>query len=146
MRRFSISYSLTIVAFITLFSTINCSKKDVGGGVNTTPVAKSSEAKLLTFEIKAALNTGLLQDVSGVVNESAKTVSLIVPPLATITNLVASYTVSSKAAATVSGAAQQSGVTANNYTNALNFTIIAEDGTFTLVRVSRTFKTHFSNL
>jgi hypothetical protein len=45
-----------------------------------------------------------------------------------LTSLKAAFTLSAGASASVNGVVQQSGVTANNYNNALTYTVTAEDG------------------
>ncbi len=118
-----------ILLFITIFTTVlfltatNCTKKDA------TSTAKSSEAKLISFDFKASSNPGLSQDVSGVVNESAKTVTVTLPPLTSVNSIVATFSISPKSTCKVGTVAQQIGTTANDFTNAVSYVVTAEDGT-----------------
>ena len=48
-----------------------------------------------------------------------------------VTNLIASFDLSYGATAAISGTDQESGVTANNFTNTVTYTVTAEDGTTT---------------
>ncbi|TSA35256.1 MAG: T9SS C-terminal target domain-containing protein, partial [Porphyromonadaceae bacterium] len=79
--------------------------------------------QMLTF----AFN-GLTPACTGVINETAKTVTVNVPYATNVTNLVASFTLSELASAKVGTVAQASGVTPNNFTASVVYTVIAEDG------------------
>ncbi len=116
---FIISLSMTVLLLVG----INCSKKE------SNLIAKSSEAKLLSFDFKAASNQGLTQDVSGTVNESNKTVTITLPPLTAVNNLIATFSISPKSTIKVGTIVQQSGTTANTFTNPVLYTVTAEDGT-----------------
>jgi len=64
---------------------------------------------------------------SGVINEGAKTIILTVPYGTVVTALVASFTATGISVKAV-GAEQTSGTTANDFTNAVSYTVTAEDG------------------
>ncbi len=64
---------------------------------------------------------------NGVVN--GNTISLQVPAGTDVKKLVASFTVSPGAIIKVGGVVQQSGVTPNDFSNPVTYTVVAEDGT-----------------
>jgi uncharacterized repeat protein (TIGR02543 family) len=92
-----------------------------------TAVWKSSK-QLLTFSFTKSVNTALTADVTGTVDQSAHTVAVTVPYGTTVTALVATFTCSEGASVTVGNTAQTSGTTENNFTNAVTYTVTAEDG------------------
>ncbi|MCK5136164.1 MAG: choice-of-anchor J domain-containing protein [Bacteroidales bacterium] len=63
-----------------------------------------------------------------VINAGSHTVNIEVEHETDLTNLVATFTLSDGATATVGGAAQESGITANDFTNPVNYLITAENG------------------
>ena len=81
--------------------------------------APSTEADILTFTIP--------NQVEGSVNADT-TVTITLPHGTDVTNLVATFTLSEGAKAEVNGVAQESGVTANDFTNDVVYKVTAEDG------------------
>jgi len=69
------------------------------------------------------------QTASAVINSTNKTVDIQVANGTILTNLVASFTLSAGATAYIGGTLQQSGVTVNDFTNPVTYTVTAEDGT-----------------
>lgn len=67
-------------------------------------------------------------DAIGYINQAASTVTIHVPYSQPVISLVASFTLSPLAKAYVGGVLQSSGLTANNFTNSVTYTVIAEDG------------------
>jgi len=67
---------------------------------------------------------GLDPDVVGVINKTARTISLEVPYTTDLTTLVASYTLTDGATAKVGTTNQVSGVTANDFTNPVTYAVI----------------------
>jgi len=65
---------------------------------------------------------------TGVINEAARTIALTVPSGTSLTALVASFHTTGASVA-VAGTPQVSGVTANNFTNPVTYTVTAGDGT-----------------
>src|SRR5574344_1363036 len=100
--------------------------------------AKSSEKQLTAFSFTAAANSVLTADVTGTIDQTAHTVSVTVPSGTAVTALVATFTCSDKAAVTVTSTAQTSGTTANNFTNAVVYTVTAEDGSTNMYSVTVT--------
>lgn len=86
-----------------------------------------SGCAITSFKFKAADNPGLQEDIIGTVNESAKTVSVTVPYSTELNNLIADFTLSSGATAKIGTTLQQSGITANNFSSQLTYTVTAED-------------------
>ena len=82
----------------------------------------SSLKDILTFRFN-----GLLTEAIGVIDPTGKTIIVNVPGETIVTNLVAIFTLSPLAIAKVGGSTQISGVTPNNFTQPVQYTIIAED-------------------
>jgi hypothetical protein len=83
--------------------------------------AGPSSAKAITaysFATPAAIGT---------INETAKTIDMLVPNGTNPTALVATFTLSQYASATVSGTAQVSGTTVNDFTNPVVYRVTAQD-------------------
>lgn len=72
--------------------------------------------------------------VAGTVDESAKTVTVILPNGTDLTSLVATFTTTGASVA-VAGAVQTSGTTAKNFSEPLTYTVIAADGSKTTYTV-----------
>jgi lysophospholipase L1-like esterase len=65
--------------------------------------------------------------VVGAINEAAKTIAVLAPNGTSLDSLVANFTLSARASATVSGTAQVSGTTPNDFTGPVVYTVTAED-------------------
>jgi len=99
--------------------------------VTVTEAGASQNNQLITFDFVA-----LDPDVIGVIDQVAKTVTLHVPFATDLTTLVATFTVSDFASAKIGTVVQQSGVTANDFTNPVVYSIIAQDGSTELYTVT----------
>jgi lysophospholipase L1-like esterase len=66
-------------------------------------------------------------NVTGIINETAKTITVLLPNGTSLNPLVANFTLSSKATAKVNATAQVSGTTPNDFTSSVVYTITAED-------------------
>ncbi len=100
--------------------------------VTVTVLPANSAKKLLTYWFDADYNTGLGMDQTGTVNETAKTVTVWIPWEARglVTGLKASFTLSTGALMTHSEDDQYpqvSGVTANDFTTPVAYTVWAEN-------------------
>ncbi|HAZ03973.1 MAG TPA: hypothetical protein DCY97_17645 [Marinilabiliales bacterium] len=84
----------------------------------------NTETKVLTYSFAA-------QTGAATINETNQTVTVEVAYGTNVANLVASFTLSTGATAKVGTDAQVSGVTANNFTNPVVYTITAEDAATT---------------
>ena len=71
------------------------------------------------------------QKGSTTINKTTRTITLAVRYGTSLTSLIASFTLSAGASAKVNGVAQQSGVTANNFTNDVIYAVTAADGVTT---------------
>ncbi|MBU2513735.1 DUF5018 domain-containing protein [bacterium] len=94
----------------------------------TVTVASPSEKSITAFAFKAEANAAQNVDVTGIIDESNRTISLTVPSNTDVTTLVATFTASG-ASVTVNGAAQTSGTTANDFTDTVTYLVTASDGT-----------------
>jgi hypothetical protein len=81
----------------------------------------NTEANILTFVLAA-------QTADAVINSTDHTVALEVPYGTNLTNLVPTFTLSAGADAKIGTIAQESGVTANDFSTMVTYTITAEDG------------------
>ncbi|NLA25641.1 MAG: T9SS type A sorting domain-containing protein [Bacteroidales bacterium] len=89
----------------------------------TTLLTLSTEADILTYTF------GDLDNEPATIDNTEKTVHVIVLEGTQLNELVATYTLSDGATATVNQVEQESGITANNFSGgALTYTITAEDG------------------
>ena len=75
--------------------------------------------------------------VTGIINESAKTISLTEPSGTPVTGLIASFT-RTGVSVKVGTAVQTSAITANNFTNPVSYSVMAADGTTTSYLVTVT--------
>lgn len=81
---------------------------------------KSSGTSITDFSIPGQLSPT-------VIDADSKTISVEVNALENVSNLTATFTLSNFATATVSGATQSSGFTANDFTDPVTYTVSAED-------------------
>ncbi len=107
--------------------TITAEDKSTKNYTVTVTKEASSAKNMSTFKFRAADNSALSRDVNGSVNNTANTVALTVPSGTDVTALKAYFELSAGASAKIGSTVQQSGVTANNFTNALTYTITAVD-------------------
>ncbi len=66
--------------------------------------------------------------VVGTINEATKTIAVLAPNGTSVASLVANFTLSARAGATVNGAAQVSDTTPNDFTAPVVYIVTAEDG------------------
>ncbi len=92
-----------------------------GGGSGSDPIVppSSSEKAITAFS---------LNDVSGIINETEKTIAISIPFGTDVTNMVATFTTTG-ARVRVGSMIQESGVTANNFTAPIIYTVTATDNT-----------------
>ncbi len=98
-----------------------------GSTQNFTVSILSSDKALITFSFAKADNSSLTEDCTGILNGT--TINVLVSSGADLTALKATYTASPKVVIKVGDAIQQSKVTINNFTLAVVYSVIAEDGT-----------------
>lgn len=93
-----------------------------------------SDAKAIT----AFSFAGLEPAVVGTIDEEAKTIALTVPNGTVVTALVATFINSEKSSVKVGEVAQESGVTANDFTTPVSYVVTAEDETTSTYTVTVT--------
>ncbi len=106
-----------VVLVVLAMTVIGCNS---GGGGNNPVSSTSSSSKQLTefhFESPAGI---------GVIDESAKTVSVTVPYGTDVTSLIAFFSTTG-AETTVNGEEQESGVTENDFSTPVTYRVTAED-------------------
>ncbi|MFC2086100.1 T9SS type A sorting domain-containing protein [Bacteroidota bacterium] len=97
-------------------------RDDIRSNSGSTGAATASSAKAFeTYTFNEAIATGAI-------STGSHTVDITVESGTDVTNLVAIFTVSDFATAKINGVLQVSGTTANDFTNPVVYTIIAEDG------------------
>ena len=93
-----------------------------GFGIDDVTVREiNSEANFITFSFTE-------QTGAATIDDGAHTIDIEVANGTDMTNLVASYTLSSYATTAIAGTDQESGVTANNFSSPVTYTVTAEDG------------------
>ena len=92
----------------------------------TKAVVLNNETDILTYSFGTPPQTG---DAS--INSSPHTIDIEVEAGTDVTNLVATFTLSDGATAKVGDVDQESGVTANDFSSPVTYTVTAEDGTTT---------------
>ena len=96
--------------------------------------AESGRLKAIT----AFSFAGLEPAVVGTIDEEAKTIALTVPNGTVVTALVATFINSEKSSVKVGEVAQESGVTANDFTTPVEYVVTAEDETTSTYTVTVT--------
>ncbi|MEA3447033.1 MAG: hypothetical protein U9Q98_01090, partial [Bacteroidota bacterium] len=103
----------------------NWSRGGVGIRLNSMNEPEQTQANILTYTFPQHSGTPI------VIDQGAQTVDIEVEYAADLTDLVATYNLSYGATATVGATEQQSGLTANDFTNPVTYTITAQDGVTT---------------
>ena len=89
---------------------------------------QSTSKNITSFSFTQALNPKLsTSQVDGVIDETGKTITLGVNGTA-LPNLIATFSISASAKVEVAGVPQESGVTSNDFSNPVPYTVTAEDG------------------
>ena len=102
----------------------------------TITVAKSSAKEITSFSFVSP-------SVSGSIDKNSRTIALILPVGSTKTSLVASFATTG-ASVKVNGVVQQSGTTANDFSNSVAYVVAAEDGSTQSYTVTVTVTTSSS--
>jgi len=129
----NLKFSLLLCTFIALF--VGCKQAEKDPILPTEPTV-SSAASLTGFSLTAAQNPALTAEVTGTLNGATVTATL--PTGTDQTALVASFTLSEGASATIGGVQQVSGETANDFSSDVVYTVTASDGTSANVTVTVT--------
>ncbi|GFE56853.1 DUF5018 domain-containing protein [Geobacter sp. AOG1] len=114
-----------LVYLMVAFGLISC-----GGASTNSPGVSSSSMAITAYSFSNI-------PVTGVVNESTKTISLTVPYGTNVTGLVATFTTTG-ASVKVGGVVQVSETTANDFMNPVVYTVTAADGSTTQYTVTVT--------
>jgi len=111
---------------------------DFTNPVTYTVTAADGDAQAYTVTVTVAANAakaltafsfqGLTPPVVGAITEAAHTIALTVPTGVGLTALVATFTTTGASVA-IAGTPQVSGLTANDFTNPVTYTVTAADGT-----------------
>ena len=124
----SLTAAVGMLFILTAF--IGCNNSD-------TP-AKSSDKSITSFSFTKALNPNLsTSEVNGVIDETGKTIVLQVHGDA-FPNLIATFSISTSAKLEVDGTLQESGVTSNDFSDPVRYTVTAEDESTAVYTVSVT--------
>ncbi len=127
MKRFKVlrAHLVFIMLILSIFLSAGCGS---GGGSGHGDSGGDTSKAILTYS---------LDGVAGVVNEAAKTISVILPFGTDVTALIATFTHTGEDV-TVAAVSQTSGTTANNFTNPVVYTVTAEDGSAAIYTVTVT--------
>ncbi len=96
-----------------------------GGGGTAVGSGKSSAKNITAFVFTDTANSALSQDIVGTISGTG--ITLTVPSGTDVTALVASFTTTGTSVS-IGATVQQSGVTANNFTGMVTYTVTAQDG------------------
>ena len=90
----------------------------------------SSEKNILSYQFEAALNEVLFSNIIVLIELETYNynIELTVPYGTDVTNLIATFELSPLASAFIGEIAQESGISSNDFTNPVIYTVIAEDG------------------
>lgn len=94
-------------------------------------ISDNQERELLTFDIVTPASAGIITTV----DTANGTVAVDVPFGTSVDNLIAIFTTSDSATVTVDGTEQESGITANDFTANLDYTVTAQDNRLNKVYV-----------
>ncbi|MDR1743759.1 MAG: CotH kinase family protein [Dysgonamonadaceae bacterium] len=121
--KYHLSVNATAVAlcFILLSFFSSCSKDQPGESL-------SSDARLESFSFSPTLNSGIETTVVGLIWKNE--VNLSMPYTASLNKLIATFSFQGKSVM-VGNVEQVSGVTQNDFSNPVTYTVVAEDGTKT---------------
>ena len=127
------TYTVTVTktGYVAYTDDVVISAKDVTLDVE---LVLLSDAKAIT----AFSFAGLEPAVVGTIDEEAKTIALTVPNGTVVTALVATFINSEKSSVKVGEVAQESGVTANDFTAPVSYVVTAEDETTSTYTVTVT--------
>ena len=105
------------IAIVTLFT--NCTK-ELG------PAAPSDKKDILIFKIEAAINKAVLkEDITGSISQD--TINLVLPKYLDISKLIATFSTNGQSVF-IDHVEQKSGVTSNDFSKNIQYTIKAENG------------------
>ncbi len=140
------SAATDLSALVASFETTGSSVK-IGTVVQTSGSSSNSFLSPKAYKVTAADGTAASYSVSAtrlpapkvltafsiastdaLIDQSAKTVFLVLPVGSDLTGLIPTFALSQGASATVSGAAQTSGTTNNNFSDVLHYLIVPADG------------------
>src|SRR5674476_490429 len=124
------SYSRVLPWFMALI--LGALLAACGGGQN--PILGDGGVSALTTKTMTAY---LLAGVPGTINETTKSVAVILPNGTNVTALVATFT-STGASVKVGATVQTSAITANNFSSPVAYTVTAADGSTAIYNVSAT--------
>jgi hypothetical protein len=127
------TYTVTVnkTGYVEFTETVTVSSQDI---VLDVELVLLSDAKaIIAFSF-----VGLEPAVFGIIDEEAKTIALTVPNGTAVTALVATFIKSEKSSVKVGEVAQESGVTANDFTTPVSYVVTAEDETTSTYTVTVT--------
>jgi hypothetical protein len=103
----------------------------------TVELVNSTAKKINTFKFNSPMATGVI---------TGNNIAVTVPSGTNVTNLVATFTNSLSSSVKVGTTSQISGSTANNFTNAVTYTVTAQDGTTANYIVTVTVQSNATNI
>ncbi len=119
----------------TVMQSSGSTTNDFSGPVVYSVIAADNTSAIYTVTVTVAANFAKsitaysLDGVTGVIDETAKKISVTMPNGTNVTALTATFSSTGTGSVTVLGAAQVSGTTPNNFTNPVAYTVVAADHT-----------------
>jgi hypothetical protein len=126
-------------AHVGTFQAVAVTNNHSSNGQSVKNVYSTPVTITITDNQKAITAFASPTSTSSTIDETAKTIAVVVPFGTDVTTLKMSFTVSSSfAKVTVGGATQVSGTTANNFTSPVTYTVTANDGSTAVYTVTVT--------
>lgn len=105
-----------LYSFLLIFLLVSCEKKEI----------QSGQKALLTFSFTKSANPTLVGNAEGAITD--KQINVGLTSSVDVSAFKATFTSSPLSKVTVGGVEQESGITANNFTNPVTYRVTAEDG------------------
>jgi D-alanyl-D-alanine carboxypeptidase len=120
-KNFSSAYLGLIIGSAFTLSLLSCSKS------GTNPVGPGGPAGMTSFSFLQSANKNILVNSAGTI--VGTDITIFLPPGTAAKGLIASFGLSGNATVTIGSAAQQSGMTANDFTQPVTYTVKTPGGT-----------------
>ncbi|MBU2553361.1 MAG: hypothetical protein KKF98_02810 [Bacteroidetes bacterium] len=118
---------IALLSIITVIFILGCKSEDDENSVSTASTTAAIDAKAITdFGFTDDTNTALSSDITATI--SGTNITATVPSETNVTALVATFTTTGRSVS-VGSTLQASGVTANNFSNSVIYTVTAIDRT-----------------
>ncbi len=120
-------YSLLVVLLAISLIFGGCQGNSGSGSGSEDPNSTSDAKAITAFGFTAANNSSLSVEATGIIDEAESTITVDIPFLTDDTSLVATFSITGASVAVID-AIQSSGVTENNFSEPVVYTVTAADG------------------